>query len=132
MTKQTDSDSETIFDTFITHLPNLEQQLAQRLSISMLDNGYQQQVPFGLFASAGTLSLLSFYLAPPVAALGFTLLLISLERVMKAFSTFTESFAEVSRNLMPKESASSLPSSVFTCLLLSRSDLFPTNSLTTF
>ena len=60
--------------------------------------------------------------APPVLALGagpgllWTLDLISFERVVKAFSTLTASLAEVSKNLMPKESAKVFPSSVLTCL----------------
>ena len=78
-----------------------------------------------------TLKVASFF---PGAgpAFGLALLLISLERVMKAFSTLTESLAEVSKNLIPKESASYFPYSVLTCLALSRSDLFPTRSFTTF
>jgi len=62
----------------------------------------------------------------------WTLLLISVARVMKAVSTLFELRAEVSMNLIPRESASSLPSSKVTCLLLSRSALFPTRSLITF
>jgi len=69
---------------------------------------------------------------PVFPGLLITLDLISLERVVNAFSTLTASLAEVSKNLMPKESARVFPSSVFTCLLASRSDLFPTSSLTTF
>ena len=40
--------------------------------------------------------------------------LISLERVVKAFSTFTASLAEVSKNLMPNDSAKLFPSSALT------------------
>ena len=57
---------------------------------------------------------------------------ISFERVVKAFSTLTASLAEVSKNLMPKDSAKVFPSSVLTCLFDSRSDLLPTSNLTTF
>ena len=58
--------------------------------------------------------------------------LISVDRVVKAFSTFTASLADVSRNLIPRESAKVFPSSVLTCRLASKSDLLPTNSFTTF
>jgi len=51
---------------------------------------------------------------------------------VNAFSTLTASFAEVSKNLMPRESAKVFPYSTFTCLLASRSDLFPTSNFTTF
>ena len=68
----------------------------------------------------------------PPPGLLWTLDLISLERVVKAFSTLTASLAEVSRNLMPRESARVLPSSVLTWRLASRSLLLPTRSLTTF
>lgn len=74
-----------------------------------------------------------FLLLPAVApGLLCTFDLISVERVVNAFYTLTASLAEVSRNLMPNESARVFPSSVLTCLLASRSDLFPTSSLTTF
>ena len=69
---------------------------------------------------------------PLLVGLPCTFDLISLERVVKAFSTLTASLAEVSKNLMPRESARFFPSSVLTCLLASRSDLFPTRSFTTF
>jgi hypothetical protein len=68
----------------------------------------------------------------PPPGLLCTLALISVDKVVKAFSTFTASLADVSRNLMPRESARVLPSSVLTCRLASRSDLLPTRSLTTF
>jgi hypothetical protein len=73
-----------------------------------------------------------FLAFPPGPGLLCTLDLISLERVVKAFSTLTASLAEVSKNLMPNESAKVFPSSVLTCLLASRSDLLPTNNFTTF
>ena len=64
-----------------------------------------------------------FPVAPPVVALLappgllWTFDLISLERVVNAFSTFTASLAEVYKNLMPRESARVFPSSVLTCRL---------------
>jgi hypothetical protein len=73
-------------------------------------------------------------LAFPAVAPGLlcTFDLISVDKVVKAFSTFTASLAEVSKNLMPNESARVFPSSVLTCRLASKSDLFPTSNLTTF
>ena len=103
---------------------------------SVVASDHQQHPEFFLFSSgflrvvvgpAGRLSL------PPVApGLLCTFDLISVERVVKAFSTLTASLAEVSRNLMPRESARVFPSSVLTCRLASRSDLLPTSNLTTF
>lgn len=72
--------------------------------------------------------------APPVlfAGLPWTFDFISLESVVNAFYTLTASLAEVSKNLIPSESARLFPSSNLTCLLASKSDLFPTSILTTF
>jgi len=42
---------------------------------------------------------------------------ISFDNVVNAFSTLTASFADVSKNLIPRESAKVFPSYVFTCLL---------------
>ena len=50
----------------------------------------------------------------------------------KACSTFVEVFAEVSKNSIPSPSANSLPCSVDTTRLPSRSHLLPTRSLFTF
>ena len=47
--------------------------------------------------------------APVLVGLPWTFDLISLERVVNAFSTLTASLADVSRNLMPSESASVFP-----------------------
>ena len=47
--------------------------------------------------------------APPLLGLPWTLDLISFERVVKAFSTLTASLAEVSKNLIPSESAKVFP-----------------------
>jgi len=97
-----------------------------------------QQHPSFFFFSVRSLPTLILVL-PPVGGnlvllseVFWTLLLISVARVIKAVSTLFELRAEVSMNLMPKESASSFPSSNVTCLLLSRSALFPTRSLITF
>lgn len=57
---------------------------------------------------------------------------ISLESVVKAFSTLIASFADVYKYLIPNESAKVFPSSVFTCLLAYRSNLLPIKSFTTF
>ena len=53
---------------------------------------------------------------PPVFLFGLpcTFDLISFDKVVKAFSTFTASLADVSKNLIPNESAKVLPSSAFT------------------
>lgn len=93
-----------------------------------------QQQPFLVFlVSTGLREVPGFGLVVVFAAgLPWTLDFISVERVVNAFSTFTASLAEVSKNLMPRESASALPSSVLICLLASRSFLLPTSNLTTF
>lgn len=95
----------------------------------------QQQPEFFLFSSGlrrVVVGPLLVVLAPVAPGRLWTLDLISVERVVKAFSTLTASLAEVYRNLMPRESARVLPSSVLTCLFASRSDLLPTSSFTTF
>ena len=96
---------------------------------------HQQQPELFFFTSSGFLRVVEgafFFSVLPAPGRLCTFDLISFESVVKAFSTFTASLAEVSKNLMPSESAKVLPSSAFTCLLASRSDLLPTSSLTTF
>ena len=70
---------------------------------------------YGLRRVVAGPDLLSFW--PVAPGLLCTFDLISVERVVKAFSTLTASLAEVSKNLIPRESANVFPSSAFTCLL---------------
>ena len=48
-------------------------------------------------------------LSPPLLGLPCTFDFISLERVVKALSTLTVSYAEISKKLIPRESARVLP-----------------------
>lgn len=98
-------------------------------------SGGQQHPPLFFFSSGffkvvlGPVRL-SFLPVAPGRLCTFDLIYV--ERVVKAFSTLTASLAEVSRNLMPRESASVFPYSALTWRLASRSDLLPTRSFTTF
>ena len=60
------------------------------------------------------------------------LFMIWLDKVIKTSDTFTESLAEVPRNLIPKVSANFIPSSVSTFLSDSRSVLLPKRSVMVF
>lgn len=93
---------------------------------------YQQQPDF--FFSSVFLKVVPglFFSGWPLVGLPCTFDLISLDKVVKAFYTLTASLAEVSKNLIPSDSAKVFPSSVLTCLFDSRSDLLPTRSFTTF
>ena len=84
-----------------------------------------QQQPVFFWGWVGLSLLVWFWFpwAPLLAGLPWTFDLISLERVVKAFSTLTASLAEVSKNFIPSESAKLFPYSVLTCLLASKSDL---------
>ena len=98
-------------------------------------NDHQQHPDFLLLSSGlrrvvDGPAFFSFWLAAPGLLCTFDL--ISVDKVVKAFSTLTASLAEVYKNLIPRESAKVFPSSALTCLLASRSDLFPTSSFTTF
>ena len=73
-----------------------------------------------------------FFAYAPIMGSPEILFMIWFGKVIKASDTFTESFAEVSRNLIPKVYANFIPSSVSTFLLDSRSVLLPTRSVTVF
>jgi hypothetical protein len=80
---------------------------------------HQQQLEF-FFTSSGFLRVVEgavFFSVLPAPGRLCTFDLISFDKVVKAFSTFTASLAEVSKNLMPRESANVFPSSALTCLL---------------
>lgn len=70
---------------------------------------YQQQPDF--FFSSVFLKVVPglFFSGWPFVGLPWTFDLISLERVVNAFYTFTASLADVSKNFIPKDSARVLP-----------------------